>query len=177
MPVRAVIHTARLTLRPPTPDDAPAIAAALADWEVTRWLSAPPWPYGLDDALSFLSGAGAADHWAIDRDGALAGLIGTKPDLGYWLARRFWGQGLMQEAAGAVVAAHFSDPDAGPLASGHFEGNDRSARVLQRLGFAYRGTGSAFARPLGREVAIRRMELTRADWCAAAPLYTERPAP
>ncbi|MCU9848677.1 GNAT family N-acetyltransferase [Defluviimonas sp. WL0024] len=176
MPRRAVIHTARLILRPPIPDDAPAIAAALADWEVTRWLSAPPWPYGIGDSRAFLSDAGTADHWAIDHGGALAGLIDTKPDLGYWLARRFWGGGLMQEAAGAVVAAHFADPDAGPLASGHFEGNDRSARVLLWLGFAYRGTGPAFARPLGREVTIRRMELTRADW-HAAPLGTARPAP
>ncbi|MGB3177912.1 MAG: GNAT family N-acetyltransferase [Albidovulum sp.] len=173
MPIRAVIKTARLTLRPPSPGDAAQIAAALSDWQVTRWLSAPPFPYGLADAHAFLSGAMAADTKVIDCDGKLAGLIGIKPDLGYWLARGLWGRGLMLEAASAMVAAHFLDPEADALISGHFEGNMRSASVLRRLGFADDMPQRVYARPLGRDVTIQRMQLTRDDWIAANPLRIE----
>lgn len=173
MALRAVMKTARLTLRPPLPGDAEAIADALADWQVTRWLSAPPWPYGTGDATAFLAGIGRSGHWVIEHDGDLAGLIGIKPDLGYWLARQFWGHGLMKEAVGAIVAAHFADPGAAPLVSGYFKGNLRSAAVLDSLGFACGPAEAAFARPLGHKVTIQRMMLTRDDWLAANPLVIE----
>ena len=44
------ITTARLTLRPPEPNDSPEITRAINDWEVVRWLSKVPYPY-LGDKL------------------------------------------------------------------------------------------------------------------------------
>ncbi len=46
-----VIRTERLLLRPLRADDAEPLFALFANWEVIRWLSLPPWPYTLEDAL------------------------------------------------------------------------------------------------------------------------------
>ena len=174
MPLRAVIKTARLTLRSPMPDDASAIAAALADWEVARWLSAPPWPYGLDDARDFLTGMATANHWVIEAGGEVAGLIGIKPDLGYWLARHAWGMGYASEAARAVLAAHFADPAADIVRSGHFDGNARSRHVLGKLGFRPDGFRITSCRATGdTAILLHSMALIRDDWLAANPLVIE----
>ncbi|MGB3317210.1 MAG: GNAT family N-acetyltransferase [Albidovulum sp.] len=174
MPIRAVIKTARLTLRPPMPDDASAFAAALADWEVARWLSAPPWPYGLDDARDFLTGVATANHWVIECQGEVAGLIGIKPDLGYWLNRHAWGKGFASEAACAVLAAHFADPAADIVRSGHFDGNTRSRHVLGKRGFRPDGFRITRCRATGdTSVLLHSMALTRAEWLAANPLLIE----
>ncbi|RYH03102.1 N-acetyltransferase [Salipiger sp. IMCC34102] len=51
------LSTARLTLRPVVPADAPAIVAALSDWEVTRWLTLVPFPYTRADADGWIGRA------------------------------------------------------------------------------------------------------------------------
>jgi RimJ/RimL family protein N-acetyltransferase len=159
-----VIQTERLTLRPVTPADAGDIAAALADWEVVRWLTRVPFPYRPADATWFLGDAASDGAMAIVMDGALIGVIhlGDLGELGYWLARGHHGRGLMTEAAKAMLAAHFAQ-DSGRLTSGYHVGNHASARVLEKLGF--RVTGHVLT-PTARSncVVIRRMALTPDDW-------------
>jgi len=48
------VRTRRLWLRPPRESDAEQLYTLFANWDVVRWLSAPPWPYALDDARSFI---------------------------------------------------------------------------------------------------------------------------
>jgi len=48
-------RTPRLLLRPGFPEDAPALAAAIADEGIVRNLSVVPWPYALRDAEAFLA--------------------------------------------------------------------------------------------------------------------------
>ena len=50
-------RTKRLLLRPGWAEDAAALAAAIADEKIVRNLATAPWPYRLDDALSFLASA------------------------------------------------------------------------------------------------------------------------
>lgn len=166
------MKTDRLVLRPLRQDDAPAIARLIAEWEVIRWLAAPPWPYRLADALDYLGSAAAAETRAITLGGGLIGAIGIHetdwgrwPELGYWLGRDWHGRGFMTEAAGAIVDAFFA-AEGGRLGSGYLPGNDASAGVLRKLGFRPVGTRRAMARPLGREVEIVRVELAVADWSA-----------
>ncbi len=49
-----LIRTGRLTLRPPEMRDAEAIAAALANYRVSKMLTRVPQPYHLEDAEDFL---------------------------------------------------------------------------------------------------------------------------
>ena len=56
-------------------------------------------------------------------------------ELSYALSRAFWGRGLMTEAAGRIVQYAF-DNGMKTLLVSHFDGNDRSRRVIEKLGFS-----------------------------------------
>lgn len=55
-------------------------------------------------------------------------------ELGYALSRAYWGRGLMTEAASAIVDYAFAH-GVKTLLVAHFDGNDRSRRVIEKLGF------------------------------------------
>ena len=56
-------------------------------------------------------------------------------ELGYALSRAFWGRGLMTEAASAIVDYAFAH-GVKTLLVAHFDFNDRSRRVIEKLGFS-----------------------------------------
>ncbi|NNL35538.1 MAG: GNAT family N-acetyltransferase, partial [Silicimonas sp.] len=70
------------------------------------------------------------------------------------------------EAARAVVEQWFSVPASGSLESGFYDGNTRSQRILEALGFEKEGEGPRFARALSQQVPGSDMVLTRARWQA-----------
>lgn len=159
------LRTARLHLRAPVLADAPALAAALDDFEISRWLAPVPFPYTLSDAEWFIGEvtAGRMGALIID-DGEIAGVIGLDDGtLGYWLARRAQGQGYATEAAEAVVGWAFAQ-GLDRLLSGHFTDNSRSARVLEKLNFRPTGVEMLGCRARGGDFPSRRMALARADW-------------
>ena len=155
-------RTERLLLRPGWREDAPALCRTIADERIVRNLARAPWPYRLQDAetylarepgpneaacLVFLRGAGAP---------RLVGAVGfgRTPDgeleLGYWVARRFWGQGIATEAGKALIANARDSLRLPRLVAGHFNDNPASGRVLEKLGF--RPTGVIRGRySLGRD--------------------------
>jgi len=146
-------RTQRLLLRPGWREDAPALAAAIGDFAVVGKLAGAPWPYGIEDAEAFL----AADHGCLPNflifartHGAprLVGGIGLAEreggaELGYWIARPYWGLGFATEAGRAVVDIADRGLRLPHLIAGHFASNPASARVLQKLGFEPTGTTSS----------------------------------
>ena len=158
------LQTARLMLRPLRGSDRAAITDALNHWDVARWLSVVPFPYTLADADEFIDMAqhnpGDA-HWAIDQGAGLIGVISVKPDMGYWLAQSHHGQGLMTEAANAVVEwyfTHYNDP----VVSGYHAGNAASRAILTKLGFTDTHTETITPANSDAPVTSQRMILTRA---------------
>lgn len=159
-----VLETRRLTLRPVTVDDADAITIGLRDWDVVQWLTAPPFPYARDDAIYFIEEViPLTMTWAIDAGEGLIGVIGVKPDLGYWLAADYHGQHIMTEASSAVVDWYFQENDT-DLISGHFLGNVASRRVLQKLGFVDTVVIEALQEATQEQVKLQRMVLTKRMW-------------
>src|ERR1043165_10255969 len=79
---KSIIGTGRLILRPLRESDAAAIFALFNDWNVMRWLSAPPWPYTRADAENYVRAAldpaseTAETAFAITLPDQLIGLIG-----------------------------------------------------------------------------------------------------
>ncbi|NLF62669.1 MAG: GNAT family N-acetyltransferase [Lentisphaerae bacterium] len=59
--------------------------------------------------------------------------------LGYSLSHDFWGQGLMSEAAPVVVAYGFEQLCLDLISCYHFEGNERSRRIIEKCGFTFEG--------------------------------------
>jgi RimJ/RimL family protein N-acetyltransferase len=166
-------RTPRLLLRPGFPEDAPALAAAIGDEGIVRNLAGAPWPYRMRDADAFLG---------TPRDPVLPSLLiferaqsplqligacglGRRPsdavELGYWIARAFWGLGYATEACTALIDI------ARALALTRLEGsyfldNPASARVLEKLGFEPTGIVAprfSCARELAVPAQLMRLSL------------------
>ncbi len=58
-------------------------------------------------------------------------------ELGYVLAKDYWGQGLMPEAVKAVIDYCFNTLNLDMLFCAHFVENDRSRRVQEKCGFKH----------------------------------------
>lgn len=172
--------TPRLLLRPPWPEDAAPIAAAM-EWDVARMTGSMPWPYALADAEAWVARpAEKVTHtWLViaSRDGMgapigaigfVAALHGDDLELGYWLARSAWGCGIATEAGGAFTAFAFDVLGLEALGAGHYADNPASGRVLGKLGF--RTTGDVIDYPCrsrGGSVPSVEYRLEAADWRAA----------
>ncbi|WP_373352788.1 GNAT family N-acetyltransferase [Pseudoroseicyclus sp. CXY001] len=157
------LRTARLRLRPLQAADAPAVAEGIGDWRVMQWLSSPPWPYRLADAEWFIGDDASAGAFAIEMGGRVVGIVDAADEFGYWLAVPVWGQGIMSEAARAVLGWRFVE-DQAPLLSGYFLGNGPSRAVLTKLGFAPTRLLPRFHCPMGQTLALQEMVLTREAW-------------
>ena len=143
-------RTERLLLRPGWAEDAPALRQAIADEMVVRNLAVAPWPYSLRDAEAFLAAPrdpGLPSMLIFERTDGEPVLVGScglgrrasgRIELGYWIARPFWGRGFATEAGEALVAmARALGLDR--LEASHFIDNPASGRVLEKLGFQSTG--------------------------------------
>lgn len=154
--------TKRLTLRPVAATDEAAVVADIGDLEVSRWLAVVPHPYTAADFRHFhREMAGPGEVFAIDAATGFVGIISIANGiLGYWLASRAQGFGYATEAGHCMVAAHFATTD-DALTAGYFEGNTRSARVLEKLGFAETGKDRKHCVAQGTELPHVVLRLTR----------------
>nr|WP_047166455.1 GNAT family N-acetyltransferase [Sphingomonas sp. Y57] len=172
-------RTQRLLLRPGWKEDASALVAAIGDFSVVGKLAHAPWPYRLEDAEAFL----AADRGPLPdflifarTHGAprLVGGIGLAErdegvELGYWIARPYWGLGFATEAGRAVVDIADRGLRLPRLIAGHFADNPSSARVLQKLGFVPAGTISNRA-CRARDSVERCVDYVRPAFARARPV-------
>ena len=164
--------TQRLLLRPAWPEDADALFGGIADQGVVRNLASAPWPYLPDHAREFVKREQDArfPRFLITKPGPqgsdLIGCIGIdetdgKVEIGYWIARPFWGQGFATEAARGVleVARLLGHRQ---IVAGHFTDNPASGKVLRKLGFTPTGK-TALRHSCGRgekaECVMYRLEL------------------
>lgn len=69
-------------------------------------------------------------------------------ELGFWLGRPYWGRGYATEAAELLIRRAFEDLGMHKILAGYFEGNLRSSRVQERLGFRYDHTEERHYLPL-----------------------------
>jgi RimJ/RimL family protein N-acetyltransferase/predicted N-acetyltransferase YhbS len=61
-------------------------------------------------------------------------------ELGYWIGVPYWGRGLVPEAGRAMLRRGFSDLGLERIWCGYYDGNDKSRRVQEKLGFKYQWT-------------------------------------
>jgi 8-oxo-dGTP diphosphatase len=158
-----MLADARITLRPIAAGDAAAMAALLEhDADATAMTARIPVPCTEAEALTWIRVASGppAHTFAIVRadDGAFLGavgfaLLGEIAGLGYWLGRRYWGQGYATLAA-TLAIAHARRLGATRLEAETFPENHASARVLEKLGFRVIGE---VVRDLPRRGGARRL--------------------
>jgi len=167
-------RTPRLLLRPGFPEDAPALAAAIADEAIVRNLATVPWPYRMRDAEAFLAKPRdpiLPSFLIFERTNGAPQLVGScglgrRPsgsvEMGYWIGTPFWGRGFATEACLAVVEIARTLGLAN-LEGSHFIDNPASARVLEKLGFEPVGIiAPRLSCARGTEVPARLMRLVLA---------------
>ncbi len=86
-------------------------------------------------------------------------------ELGYWLGKPFWGRGLMPEAGRALLRRAFEELGMNTVWCAYYDGNEKSKRVQEKLGFRYQWTTPDVAVPLMGETRIGHVNrLTREEW-------------
>lgn len=149
------IETRRLCLRPWRESDAESLYRYASHPEV-----GPPagWPVHTDVENSrdiIKNVLSAEETYAVcmkETDEAI-GSIGLKMgdntdltdradecELGYWIGRPWWGQGMIPEAAEALLRRAFCQLGMQKVWCGYYDGNEKSHRVQEKLGFAYHHT-------------------------------------
>lgn len=143
------LETARLILRGWSPEDAANLYEYAKSPNVGPMAGWKPHESEEESMEVLASFIGDGDVWALEsrETGRVIGSIGLHKrsrgalsfdyELGYALAEEHWGQGLMVEAADAVIAHAFGKLGANVLIAAHFPFNDRSRRVIEKLGFRY----------------------------------------
>ncbi len=139
------LRTERLVLRPFRLDDVEDVFAYASDPEWARYLPVPQ-PYARQHAVEFVAQRVLASWdinpvWALVLSGKVVGGIGLRIDLqdetaelGYSLAKEHWGQGLVPEAARAVVEWGFKVRFLAKFLARADARNSNSQRVMENVG-------------------------------------------
>ncbi|MBQ9032476.1 MAG: GNAT family N-acetyltransferase [Parasporobacterium sp.] len=86
-------------------------------------------------------------------------------ELGYWLGKPFWGRNIMPEAAGEMLRHAFEDIGMTKVWVGYYEGNTKSKRVQEKLGFRYQWRSEGIDVPLMHEKRTGHVSsMTRDQW-------------
>ena len=153
------LETARLLLRPWQDGDAPVLYRWASDLEVGPRAG---WPVhtSVENSLEIIHGPlGQPETYALvyKQTGEPVGSVGLFPpeppldlpagavqlELGYWVARPYWGQGLAPEAGRAMIHRAFENLGCTVVHCSHADFNSQSRRVIEKLGFTYRLTRDA----------------------------------
>ena len=149
-----MIETERLILRPWDEEDAQALYTYASDPEVGPPAGWPPHESVESSRQIITQVLRAAETYAVClKTGEPVGSIGLKLkgstdmtdredecELGYWIGKPYWGQGLIPEAARALLRHAFEDLSMNAVWCGYYEGNEKSKKVQTKLGFVYQYT-------------------------------------
>ena len=86
-------------------------------------------------------------------------------ELGYWLGKPFWGQGIMPEAVKEILRHAFEEIGMTKVWVGYYEGNSKSRRVQEKCGFRYQWKSEGVDVPLMHEKRIGHVSsMTKDQW-------------
>lgn len=118
---------------------------------------------------------GQENIWGIEKDKKIIGSIGLIGDphrqndqarmLGYALSEDYWCQGIMTEAARAVLAYGFNTLALSLISVVHYPSNLGSQRVIEKCGFLYEGTIRQAEKIYTGEIRdVKAYSMTRAEF-------------
>lgn len=179
---RARLETPRLLLRQLAASDATAIERLAGDPEVARSTADLPVPFDEEAAATWL----ATQEELRNEDrmyvfgleekamaGVLIGAIGLtverahgRAELGFWLGRPWWKKGYAVEAGRAILVFAFQELELDRVFASHLAANERSGRVLSRLGFRIEGRLRRHVRRFGDLHDVVWVGLLADEWAA-----------
>lgn len=170
-----VLETERLILRELRLSDTDSYQYHVADWEVAKTLPKGfPWPYPEDGGQKFIENALGPDNksfiWAItlkNNPDKVIGIIELRPQKddnqrGFWLGRKYHGQGLMTEAATITMDYWFDVLNKPFLRTANARGNIASSKMKDKFGRLIHTEAAEYHDPA---LVVREVwEITAADW-------------
>jgi ribosomal-protein-alanine N-acetyltransferase len=153
-PVFPRLETPRLVLRELAERDLPVIAILANDADIASNTLNIPYPYSEADAVAWRVLAqqgfrlGSAFTFAIElkQTQTFVGSIGVqlerrfdRAEVGYWLSRPYWSQGLVTEALAEVLRFGFEDLSLNKVFATHLAHNAASGRVMVKNGMLKEG--------------------------------------
>lgn len=173
------METERLILRPWVETDAEALYKYASDPEVGPRAGWPP-HQSVEESREIINGIFSGEGmWAVElkETGEPIGCVGYLPssasnlsiaddeaEVGYWIAKPYWNQGICTEAMKAVVDYCFEVKGFTRLWGDYFSENLASGRVMEKCGFS--DTGRTTTCPnleVGGDRPVRIMCLTKME--------------
>lgn len=175
IPIDATL-TARLLRR----EDAPALYALIDEnrEHLATWLDWVDGSRSVEATEGFVTASleafahGRAWLFGLEEHGTLHGTLdvrrsgrsGTTAEIGYMLARRSERRGVVSRAVAGVLPLLFGEAGFLRVEVRVADGNQRSARIPERLGFLHEGTLRHAERLHGRAIDLHVYGLTAAAW-------------
>ena len=148
-----ILHTERLILRPFEEKDAKSLYEYAKDPDIGPIAGWPPHKSVEETRQIIKNVLSEKESYAVclKLDNIAIGAIElklnghtdmTKKDdeceLGYWIGKPFWGQGLIPEAAKEIIRHGFENLSMKKIWCGYYDGNNKSKRVQEKCGFKYK---------------------------------------
>ena len=175
-----MLETKRLILRPWREDDAADLFAFAKDPDIGLPAGWPPHTDVENSRQIIRDVLSAPETYAVclKENGRAIGSVGLKLgdatdmtdradecELGYWIGKPYWGQGLIPEASRELLRHAFEDLKMRAVWCGYYDGNIKSRRVQDKLGFVYHHTTEGLEITLLDEIRTGHvMLMTRETW-------------
>ena len=173
------METGRFLLRPWNENDAETLFKYASDPEVGPRAGWPPHK-SVEESRSIITNVFSSEGmWAVEwkESGEAIGCVGYLPasasnllirenecEVGYWIARPFWGKGICTEALQLVIDYCFHTKGYKTIWGDYFPDNPASGRVLKKCGFV--DTGQEVLCPnlkVGADSPVKVMKLEKMD--------------
>ena len=174
-----MIETERLILRPWQEQDAEDLYTYASDPEVGPPAGWPPHT-SVDNSREIIKNVlSKPETYAVClKDGTPIGSIGLhlngstdmtdrddECELGYWIGKPYWGQGLIPEASRALMRYAFEELGMRAVWCGYYDGNEKSRKVQTKLGFVYQHKTEGLEVSLMNEIRTGHCNLmTKERW-------------
>ncbi|MBQ6844169.1 MAG: GNAT family N-acetyltransferase [Agathobacter sp.] len=175
-----ILHTERLILRPWDKADAEGLFEYAKDPEVGPIAGWPP-HQSIEESRNVIKNvlAGKECYAICEKEndkpiGSIELKLNGHTDmterddeceLGYWLGKPYWGRGYMPEAAKEILRHGFEDLGMTTIWCGYYDGNSKSKRVQEKVGFIYHHICDEVPVPLMNEIRVGHTNyMTKEHW-------------
>ena len=175
-----ILHTNRILLRPWRESDAETLFKYASDLEVGPRAGWSPHK-SVEESLNIIRTVFSAETmWAVEckETGEAIGCVGyllasasnlkiedDQCEVGYWIARPYWGKGICTEALQLVIDYCFHEKGFSVLWGDYFPENPASGRVMEKCGFV--DTGAEVLCPnleIGADKPVKVMKLEKKNY-------------
>jgi RimJ/RimL family protein N-acetyltransferase len=183
-----MIKTERLILRPWQEQDAEDLYTYASDPEVGPPAGWPPHT-SVDNSREIIKNVlSKPETYAVClKDGTPIGSIGLhlngstdmtdrddECELGYWIGKLYWGQGLIPEASRALLRYAFEELGMRAVWCGYYDGNEKSRKVQTKLGFVYQHKTEGLEVSLMNEIRTGHCNLMTKERWQKVELYRKQ---